>query len=431
MTLQIITIITTLSGITLAMIIMARIMIKKIENKSSIHNLNSLIEEKFNFLSESGDKSIEKTFKSIAPEILQVMQDKHSATIEQKIKEEKLQSEIELKKKEVQIDKKLAEINSKEQEYLLKQEQALEKATKPITESFKLLNETIKRVDNFERESKSMLKSEIENVKETATKISTIFISDQKRGRWGEVSLRRVLELAGMKKDIHFREQEKSENQSIPDVIINLPGEDNVIVIDSKAPMSEYLKSIEAKDENSRANHLKSFVKQVKHKIDDLSRKEYYKQFSNTPELVIMYLPQDSTFHSVNMEDPGLVEYAMKKNILLASPVTLLANLKAIAIGWRQEEYNKHGKLIGEIASELYDRVITFTNHLSMTGKKLNDSVNSYNSAMSSLVSRVVPSGKKLQQLVGKESEQFGEKIKIIEDIPREAVPELLDRLTK
>ena len=113
MTLQIITIITTLSGITLAMIIMARIMIKKIENKTTIHNLNSLIEEKFNFLSESGDKSIEKTFKSIAPEILQVMQDKHSATIEQKIKEEKLQSEIELKKKEVQIDKKLAEINSK------------------------------------------------------------------------------------------------------------------------------------------------------------------------------------------------------------------------------------------------------------------------------------------------------------------------------
>ena len=115
----------------------------------------------------------------------------------------------------------------------------------------------------------------------------------------------------------------------------------------------------------------------------------------------------------------------------LASPVTLLANLKAIAIGWRQEEYNKHGKLIGEVASELYDRVITFTNHLSTTGKKLNDSVNSYNSAMSSLVSRVVPSGKKLQQLVGKESEQFGEKIKIIEDTPREAIPELLDRLTK
>ena len=276
-----------------------------------------------------------------------------------------------------------------------------------------------------------MLKSEIENVKETATKISTIFVSDQKRGIWGEVSLRRVLEFSGMKKDIHFKEQEKTENQLIPDVVINLPGEDNVIVIDSKAPMSEYLKYLEATDESARANHLKNFVKQVKDKINDLSKKEYYKQFNNTPELVIMYLPQDSTFHAVNMEDPGLVEYAMKKNILLASPVTLLANLKAIAIGWRQEEYNKHGKLIGEVASELYDRILTFTSHVSMTGKKLNDSVDSYNSAMSSLISRVLPSGRKLGKLVGKESQQLGEKTTLIEQTTRDVIPEVLKVINK
>ena len=415
----------------LAMFFMLKVFIKKLGDKTSENKLEVLLEEKFKLMSEDGDKSIEKTFKSIAPEILQNMQDKHSAAMDQKIKEDKLLSEIELTKKETQIDQKLAEMNAKEQAYLNKQEQALEKVTKPITESFKLLNETIKRVDNFERESKSMLKSEIKNVKETATKISTIFVSDQKRGRWGEVSLRRVLELAGMKKDIHFKEQEKSENQLVPDVIINLPGEDNVIVIDSKAPMSEYLKSLEATDESARANHLKNFVKQVKHKINDLSRKEYYKQFNNTPELVIMYLPQDSTFHTVNMEDPGLVEYAMKKNILLASPVTLLANLKAIAIGWRQEEYNKHGKLIGEVASELYDRVKTFTNHLSMTGKKLNDSVDAYNSAISSLISRVLPSGRKLGELVGKESQQLEEKVTLIEQTPRDAIPEVLKVINK
>jgi DNA recombination protein RmuC len=415
----------------LGILFMFKVFIKKLEDKSSENNLRSLLEEKFKLMSEDGDKSIEKTFKSIAPEILQSMQDKHSAAMDQKIKEDKVLSEIELKKKETQIDQKLANINAKEQVYLIKQEQALEKATKPITESFKLLNETIKRVDDFERESKSMLKSEIENVKETATKISTIFVSDQKRGIWGEISLRRVLEFSGMKKDIHFKEQEKTENQLIPDVIINLPGEDNVIVIDSKAPMSEYLKSLEATDESARANHLKNFVKQVKDKINDLSKKEYYKQFNNTPELVIMYLPQDSTFHAVNMEDPGLVEYAMKKNILLASPVTLLANLKAIAIGWRQEEYNKHGKLIGEVASELYDRIMTFTSHLSMTGKKLNDSVDSYNSAISSLISRVLPSGRKLGKLVGKESQQIGEKTTLIEQTARDVIPEVLKVINK
>ena len=415
----------------LAMFFMLKVFIKKLGDKTSENKLGVLLEEKFKLMSEDGDKSIEKTFKSIAPEILQNMQDKHSAAMDQKIKEDKMLSEIELTKKETQIDQKLAEMNAKEQAYLNKQEQALEKVTKPITESFKLLNETIKRVDDFERESKSMLKSEIENVKETATKISTIFVSDQKRGIWGEVSLRRVLEFSGMKKDIHFKEQEKTENQLIPDVVINLPGEDNVIVIDSKAPMSEYLKYLEATDESARANHLKNFVKQVKHKINDLSRKEYYKQFNNTPELVIMYLPQDSTFHAVNMEDPGLVEYAMKKNILLASPVTLLANLKAIAIGWRQEEYNKHGKLIGEVASELYDRILTFTSHVSMTGKKLNDSVDSYNSAMSSLISRVLPSGRKLGKLVGKESQQLGEKTTFIEQTTRDVIPEVLKVINK
>ena len=131
------------------------------------------------------------------------------------------------------------------------------------------------------------------------------------------------------------------------------------------------------------------------------------------------------------MEDPGLVEYAMKKNILLASPVTLLANLKAIAIGWRQEEYNKHGKLIGEVASELYDRILTFTSHVSMTGKKLNDSVDAYNSAISSLISRVLPSGRKLGELVGKESQQLGEKVTLIEQTPRDAIPEVLKVINK
>ena len=136
----------------LAIFFIVKVFIKKLEEKNSENNLKTLLEEKFKIMSEYGDKSIEKTFKSIAPEILQNMQDKHYAAMDQKIKEDKLLSEIELTKKETQIDQKLAEMNSKEQAYLNKQEQALERVTKPITESFKLLNETIKRVDNFERE---------------------------------------------------------------------------------------------------------------------------------------------------------------------------------------------------------------------------------------------------------------------------------------
>jgi len=242
------------------------------------------------------------------------------------------------------------------------------------------------------------------------------------RGQWGEIQLRRVVEMAGMLNYCDFVEQEtvRTETGTLrPDMIVRLPA-GKTIVVDAKAPVSHYLDAMAATDEAGRKAKLQAFARLVRDRISELGKKSYWDQFKDTPELVVMFLPGDH-FHSAALEaDPSLLEYGVEQRVLVATPVNLIGLLRAVAYGWRQESIATNAKEISDLGAELYKRISDLGGHWVELRRNLSRTVESFNNAVGSLESRVLVSARRFTELGAAPASASIEVVEPVERTPRQ-----------
>jgi len=221
------------------------------------------------------------------------------------------------------------------------------------------------------------------------------------RGQWGEIQLRRVVEMAGMLNYCDFVEQEtlKTESGSLrPDLVVKLPAGKR-IVVDAKAPVANYMDAMALTDEAGRKAKLQAFARLVRDRVTELGRKSYWDQFEETPELVVMFLPGDHFYSAALQEDPGLIEFGVDQKVLIATPVNLIGLLRAIAYGWRQEAIAANAKEISELGAELYKRISDLGGHWVDVGRSLGKAVEAFNSTVGTLETRVLVSARRFKDL--------------------------------
>lgn len=227
------------------------------------------------------------------------------------------------------------------------------------------------------------------------------------RGQWGEMQLKRVVEMAGMISHCDFVEQASTETESgrlRPDMIVRLPNQKKIIV-DSKAPLFAYLEALEAPDEDTRKAHMHEHARQVRQHIRALSARAYWDQFDDTPEFVVMFLPGETFFSAALEYDPTLIEVGVKEKVILATPTTLIALLRAVAYGWRQESLAENARHIAALGQELYKRLSDLGGHFSRLGRHLGQAVETYNQSVGTLERRVLVSARRFQELDSSQTE--------------------------
>jgi DNA recombination protein RmuC len=273
----------------------------------------------------------------------------------------------------------------------------------------KELSELEKQVNEMEQKREGAYQSLLQQVfqlgqtqqqlQDATINLTHALKSSSVRGKWGEVQLRRIVEMAGLVPHVDFEEQSPTDtDKGRPDMVINLPNK-GIIPVDSKVPMSAYLDSIKLDDEEIKKKKLLEHAKAMREHMKTLSQKAYWSQFERSPEFVVMVIPYESGLSAAFGVDDKLLDDALKNKVLVVSPVSLLALLKVVAYGWLQLQLSENAKQIAEQGKKLYSRLNTFSNYLQELGKKLDASVKAYNKAASSMQTRVIPAARQLKEM--------------------------------
>ena len=312
--------------------------------------------------------------------------------------------------------------------FLTLADQKLSSVVGPVKESLGKLDREIREIEGARRQAYGALGEQItslisaqKELRSEAANLSRALRAPSVRGRWGEIQLKRVVEMAGMLERCDFFQQESAGNDDgklRPDLRVQLPGGKNIIV-DAKVPLQAYLEALESPTEDARQEKLRQHAQQVRAHMTQLGSKFYWDQFQPTPEFVILFLPGEPFFSAALEQDPSLIEQGVSQRVILATPTTLISLLRAVSYGWRQEQLAENAQRISEMARELADRFATMVEHLRRVGTSLKTSVGAFNDAVGSFEGRVMPWARRFRELgvVGKK--ELGE-LEKIDLVPRE-----------
>ncbi|HEY3130789.1 MAG TPA: DNA recombination protein RmuC [Acidobacteriota bacterium] len=330
---------------------------------------------------------------------------------------------------------KLGKFHEQAQWDLEKRQQAISEMVKPVSESLQKVDSRIHEIEkarigayeSLAQQVRSLLETENQLRSETSNLVKALR-APVVRGRWGEIQLRRVVEMAGMLNHCDFREQQSAETDDgrlRPDLLVRLPANKN-IVVDAKTPLSAYLEAIEAQDDETRKAKLKDHARQIRDRITSLSRKAYWDQFQPAPEFVILFLPGETFFSAALEQDPALIEAGVQQRVILATPTTLIALLRTVAYGWRQERLAQNAQEISNLGRDLYKRIVQMVDHWARLGKSLGSAIQAYNEAVGSLESRVLVKARKFKELEATSTDLQIEPLIPVDHMPRSVqIPEL------
>jgi DNA recombination protein RmuC len=286
--------------------------------------------------------------------------------------------------------------------------QAVEQLVAPIREGLERVDSKLQAFDLSRAESHGALTAMLKTMHEAQHSLTSetqhlvaALRQPNGRGQWGELQLRRVVELAGMLEHCDFATQQAlagDDGLKRPDVIVRLPG-GKVVVVDAKAPLSAYLDATHTDDDEARSRFLDQHAKQVRHHVTQLSRRDYSTDIAEAPDFVVLFLPGEAFFAAACQRDPGLLDYAVGKGVIPASPTTLITLLKAVNFGWQQERIARSAEEIRDLGLTLYDRMAVLADHLVKVRRGLEGAVRSYNDAMGSLERRVLPTARRFRDL--------------------------------
>lgn len=302
----------------------------------------------------------------------------------------------------------LGQFQIKAQGDLTAKEKAFEAMVNPIKAALDKTEKQIQIMEQARKQAYGALTHHLETMAKTQQALQgetrnlvKALSRPEVRGQWGELTLKRLVELAGMVEHCDFFEQELTTTTTgayRPDMIVRMPG-GREVVVDVKTPLDAYLRAVEATDESTRKKELEHHTRNVRQRIRELSNKAYWSQFKNTPDFVVLFIPGDQFLSSALDQEPALLEQAMQQKVILATPTSLVALLRAIAYGWRQETLTENAEHIREIGDKLYGRLVTFADHLNKLGKSLTGSVQHFNKAVGSFDARILPSARKFSEM--------------------------------
>lgn len=364
-------------------------LLSKADEVNMLNRQNSILQSKVEAQANSLEevkKAMVDTFKSAASDAL-------SQNNKQFIDLAKSQLETHVKEAEGNLDERKS---------------AIAEMLKPVKESIDSYKKRIEELEKGSEKTFGQVTEMLSNIqitnaslqKETGALVNALR-NPRVRGRWGEIGLKRVVEFSGLSAHCDFVEQAYTEGEDSvlkPDMIINLPGNSHVVV-DSKLPLDAYLQALETDDENSRNLLFAKHAKDLRDHVNKLSKKQYWSQFDNTPDFVVLYMEVESALNVALMTDKTLLQDAMSNKIILATPTTLIVILKSVAMSWQQHNITENALQIMEAAMDFYGRVNVFADHLDKVGGGLKTALKGYNDAIGSWESRVLPAGRKLEQL--------------------------------
>jgi DNA recombination protein RmuC len=314
---------------------------------------------------------------------------------------------------------------------LAQRQQAIESLVKPLQDSLHRYDDQLRQLEQSRQAAYGGLDQHLKLLTESQQKLQSetgnlvkALRAPAIRGQWGEITLKRVAELAGMVAHCDFYEQESitvDGGRLRPDMVVQLPG-GRQIIVDAKTVLAGYLDAHEASTEEQRLEGMHRHAAQVRSRMDELSLKAYWNQFAQTPEFVVLFLPGEQFLGAALEHDPRLIEDGFLRSVVLATPTTLMALLRAVGYGWRQEQLTEHAEEAGRLGKDLYERMAVLTEHLNDVGQALGKSVLSYNKAIGSLETRILPAARRFKDL-GISSEKEIPTLDPVELVSRKALP--------